>query len=418
MNSFTSKKNKFQKLKGDEVIFDNPHPDIHIANIPIATACWVKTTEGIVVIDTLLRNIHGEQMYNKIKTTTDGIIKYLIITHGHRDHHGGYRPFMQDSPEIITQSLFLERLEKYKIQAPYQDRVKSIQFNMPMKKVTPEQLEKWRQIKYISPTKLYDEFFSFKLGDKTFELYHARGETDCATWVWIPEIKVAFVGDLLIGRFPNIGNPFKPTRFALPWARALEKIREKKPKMIIHGGYYHPVYKDYEVREVLDHTIEAIHIIHDQVIDYINNGVPLYDFINKVKLPEYLKKSPYLTSQYSRIEFAVQNIYRWYHGYFDFNPAHLLPVPEATINREILSLIGNKASILNRVQELISKHKLQLALQVLNIILFEDMKNVEARKLRLKILKEIREEDNCMMSFNIWTYYINEDKKFISYYKS
>ena len=414
MNYSTEKKDNFQKLKSDEVLFDKPHPDIHIANIPIATAGWVKTTEGIVVIDTLLKKIHGEKMYNKIKTTTNDLIKYVIITHAHRDHHGGYLPFLHDSPEIITQRLFLERLEKYKIQAPYQHKIESIQFNMPMGKVTSEQLEQWNKVKYITPTIQYDEYFSFKLGDKTFELYHARGETDCATWIWIPEIKAAFVGDLLIGRFPNIGNPFKSTRFALPWARALEKIREKNPQMIIHGGHFHPVYKNHEALEVLDHTIEAIYSIHDQVIDYINKGIPLYDFINNVKLPENLEKSPYLTTKYSRIEFAVQNIYRWYHGYFDFNPAHLLPVSEATINKEIFSLIGEEAPILTRVEELITKNKLQLALQLLDIVLIEDMRNKEARKLRLQILEKIRENDDCMMSFNIWTYYINEDTKFIS----
>jgi hypothetical protein len=40
---------------------------------------------------------------------------------------------------------------------------------------------------------------------------HARGETEDASWVFVPEIKAAFVRDLIISGFPNIGNPFKPT---------------------------------------------------------------------------------------------------------------------------------------------------------------------------------------------------------------
>ena len=49
-------------------------------------------------------------------------------------------------------------------------------------------------------------------------------------------MKAAFIGDLLIGSFPNIGNPWKPTRYALDWAKTLEEVRDKNPEHIFYNG--------------------------------------------------------------------------------------------------------------------------------------------------------------------------------------
>ena len=254
---------------------------------------------------------------------------------------------------------------------------------------------------------------AFTLGDKTFELYHARAETDDATWVFVPEIKAAFVGDLIISGFPNIGNPFKPTRFTLSWARALEAVRAKEPELLIaHGG--RAVYQGDEVKELLDVTIEAIHSVHDQVVDCINKDIPVDEMIHLVDLPDHLKEHPFLSFFYSRPEFAVYNIYRWYHGYFDHNPANLLPRPDSEVNEEIFNLIGDGDAILQRSTDLFESEKPQLALQILDVLLKHDPTNTDARKLHFKILEALCEADTCLMSRNTWVYFMDKDKELLT----
>src|SRR5205085_9528348 len=65
---------------------------------------------------------------------------------------------------------------------------------------------------------------SSDLGDLTFELRHARGETDDATWTWIPERKIVAPGDLFIWAAPNAGNPQKVQRYCGEWAVALREM--------------------------------------------------------------------------------------------------------------------------------------------------------------------------------------------------
>jgi glyoxylase-like metal-dependent hydrolase (beta-lactamase superfamily II) len=407
--SFFTKNNEpnqgeaIQTIENVSITYENPRPDVFVAKIPIANASWVTTSEGTVVIDTLIRYKQGRELNNHIRESGKPIT-HIIYTHGHVDHVGGAAALMEDNPEIIAHRYLPERLENYQILREHRARIASVQFNLPFRpEINPS---------YQGPTRIFDNSMTFQSGDKTFELYHGRGETDDAIWIHVPEINTVFVGDLIIMGFPNIGNPFKPTRFALQWARALEAVRDKKPELLVsHGGQ--AVYKGAEIKELLDVTIEAVHSIHDQVVEGINKDIPIDELIHQVALPDHLKNNKYLKFEYSRPEFAVYNIYRWYHGYFDHNPAHLLPRPEKEINTEIFNLIGDRDGILNRATELHSKGQSQLALQVLDVLIKQHPDHVDARKLHLNILEKLCADDYCLISRNTWIYFIDQDKVFL-----
>ncbi len=383
-----------------KVQFKNPLKDVYTANLPIAGCGWIITTDGVVLIDTLLTINAGKRVFEEIT----GKIKYIIYTHGHGDHVGGTAALLADQPEIIASKYLPDRFDKYKMLAKHRARITAQQFNIP---------ENARIPNYVYPTKTFLGDLIFTLGDKTFELHTARAETDDACWVFVPEINAAFIGDLMIGtQFPNVGNPWKPTRFALDWAKTLEEIRAIEPEFVFCNGAS-ILFKGKRALKALDDNIEVIRAMHDEVVEYINQDMHISEMIHAVKIPDHLKKSPYLRPFYSRPEFFVYNVYRWYHGYFDHNPSHLLPRPEKEIKKEIYNLIGDSNKILKRSRNLFDKDQAQLALQVLDVLIQAEPKNIEARKLRIELLKNIGENDRCLMSRNSWYYFINKDKKFV-----
>ena len=55
----------------------------------------------------------------------------------------------------------------------------------------------------------------------------------------------------------------------------------------------------------------------------------------------------------------------------------------------------------------------QLALQVLDVLFKQEPENIKARKLHLKILEKLCEEDYCLMSRNTWVYFMEKDREFL-----
>ncbi len=394
------------EIKGTRILgapnagFTNPMKDVYTAKLPIAGCAWVETTDGVVLIDTIARVSVAKEIFKRIK----GTIKYIIYTHGHGDHVGGAAAYLKDNPEIIASKYLPDRLDKYKMLAPHRAHITAVQFNVPEIVRTPE---------FVYPTKTFLGDMTLKLGDKTFELHSVRAETDDAVWVYVPELKAAFIGDLIIAGLPNIGNPWKPTRFALDWAKALKDVRALNPEHVFcnGAGYY---YKGEKALKILDYNIEAIYSLHDQVVEHINKGTHITEMIHEIKLPDHLANNPYLRPLYSRPEFFVFNVYRWYHGYFDDNPAHLLPRPENEVMGELYKLIGDSEIILKRAKELSDQDQAQLALEILDVPIQADPENIEARKLRIELLKNLVAEDYCLMSRNAWVYFIDKDKEFIN----
>ena len=389
-----------QVITGQKVQFKNPLKDVHIAILPIAGCAWIDTTDGVVVIDTLI----SRGAAKKAKEQITDKVKYIIYTHGHMDHVMGASSFMDEGTEVIASKYLPDRFDRYKMLAPYRAHISAVQFNLP------EIVVPW---KFVYPTKTFLGDMTIKLGDKTFELHTSRAETDDVCWVYIPELNAAFIGDLIIGRnFPNIGNPWKPTRFALDWAKTLEDVKALNPEYVFCSGAS-IMYKGDEAREALEANIEVIRNLHDQVVDYINEGIHITEMIHKVKIPDHLKNNPYLAPAYSRPEFFTFNVYRWYHGYFDNNPAHLLPRPEKEVMGELFKLIGDSEKILKRANDLLEQNQAQLALEILDVLIQADPENIEAKILRIKLLKILAKNDYCLMSRNAWVYYINKDKKFV-----
>ncbi|MFX1242981.1 MAG: alkyl sulfatase dimerization domain-containing protein [Promethearchaeota archaeon] len=399
-----------REIKSLNIITDGMNPiikkhidGVYYASTLISGMVWVETGEGAVVIDTLINIPSAMKVLNKINEK----IKVIIYTHGHADHVGGAKVFTANNPEIIASKFLPERFDRYKMLEPYRNLISAMQFNVP-----PSAFGEGVK-NYVYPTKTFLGDYTFRLGRYTFELHTGRGETDDAVWVYIPELKTVCIGDFIMGRwFPNVGNPWKPTRFALEWAKELERISMLEPENIFcSGGGY--LFKGEDTKQVLNDNIKVIRSLHDQVVKLINEGMHITEMIHTVKVPDHLINSPFLKQVYSRPEFFVYNVYRWYHGYYDHNPAHLIPRPEKEIMREIYDLIGDKEKIFSRIKNLFEKKQYQLALELLDIIIQSEPENIEALKLRIELIKKLTQNDSCVMSKNAYIYSIKKDKQII-----
>ena len=88
---------------------------------------------------------------------------------------------------------------------------------------------------YRYPDEIYRDTLDLEVGGERFELHHAKGETDDATWAWVPGTRVLCSGDLFIWATPNAGNPQKAQRYPREWAQALREMAELGAEVLLPG---------------------------------------------------------------------------------------------------------------------------------------------------------------------------------------
>ncbi len=363
---------------------------------------FIVTDEGVVVVDTALRQM-GETILKDIREVTDSPIHSVIYTHGHYDHASGVSALLEDAekrgdpkPRIVGHENVVRRFRRYQELQSQQEFINRIQFGVPA-----EMSDVLRGYHY--PDVTYRDRFTFGLGDMTFQLRFGMGETDDATWVWIPERRVVFAGDFVVWSCPNIGNPFKVQRYETEWADALEQMASLHPEVLVPG--HGPPIRGEKVQRVCLDTARALRHLHEEVVERLNRGAWIEQILEEVRLPEDLAKKPYLAPVYGCPTFIIHGIHRRYAGWYDGNPSHLFPSRTRDIAEEVILLAGGPEALLKRAKVLKETGKTQLALHLVDFVLdnSETAGLKEAHVLKADLLQARADEEPSFIARNIFT---------------
>ncbi len=322
-----------------------------------ANAAAVETRDGLVMVDTS-GVFHARSVHDTLRTWSNRPLHTAVFTHGHIDHVFGVDLYEEEArtngwapPRVIAHTAIAERFERYRLTAGYNAVINQRQFKAPGLRWPTE---------YRMPDETYSEAMTIGVGGEPFELFHDRGETDDATWVWSPDRGVLFAGDMFIWASPNCGNPQKVQRYARDWAIAFRKMVALAPEVLL-PGHGLPIVGADRVNRALTEGAELLESLVEQTLALMNEGARLDDIVHTVRAPEHLLERPYLHAVYDEPEFVVRNLWRLYGGWYDGDPSHLKPAPAQALAHEIAELAGGPARLAARALEVAATGDLRLA---------------------------------------------------------
>jgi glyoxylase-like metal-dependent hydrolase (beta-lactamase superfamily II) len=380
------------------------------------TVVALLTNEGIVLVDTSL-NASGSIILQTLRRHTDLPIHTIIYTHGHLDHVGGANYFLDDArergdprPRVIAHSRVVDRLRRYERMWGQVTFINSIQFGgVPLE----PGFEPPSPPVFVYPDETYDERITIEVGGERFELVHAIGETDDATWVWAPERDLVCAGDLFIWSCPNVGNPWKVQRYAEGWAEGLEAVADVHPALLLPGhgppipSDDSPIEGTEPVQTALLDTARYLRSIHDQVIERMNRGLWLEQILREVEPPADLVDKPYLQPSYGHPKFIVQGVWRQYGGWYHGDPADFFAAPTADQCAEIVGLAGS-GSILARARELQAADDLPLACHLVDWVRKAQPENREAWQLWKDLFQARADTEGNLIARNTFRSAVSE----------
>jgi alkyl sulfatase BDS1-like metallo-beta-lactamase superfamily hydrolase len=253
---------------------------------------------------------------------------------------------------------------------------------------------------YRYPDVTYKDRLTFHHGELTFELRHARGETDDATWTWVPELKILHPGDLFIWAVPNAGNPQKVQRYVGDWAAALREMAGCEPELLL-SGHGLPIFGADRIVQALTDTAELLESIEEQTLTLMNRGVSLTRVLHEVEVPEHLRDLPYLRPVYDHPQFIVRNVWRRFGGWHDGEPDNLLPAPRDQQATEWVALAGGIGAVLTRARALAEVGDLRMACHLVEFAVLAEPASTEAHTVRTEIYATRAAEQESSMARNI-----------------
>ncbi|WP_089174407.1 alkyl sulfatase dimerization domain-containing protein [Bosea sp. AS-1] len=367
----------------------------------------IRTAEGLVLVDTAKPDT-AQRTLEVIRSWDESPIHTVIFTHGHIDHTSGIAVIDAEAdakgvprPRIVAHRNVKRRMERYVASQGFNSIVQGQQFNMPGYVYPVGQRQ---------PDEVYDETLSFTIGGQRFELFHGRGETDDATFVWLPERSVLASGDFVIWVFPNAGNPRKVQRYAAEWAAALRQMEALKPAILI-PGHGPVVFGEERALQMLRDGAEALEYLVGQTLALMNRGATLDEVLHGVKLPAAFLAKPYLLAKYDDPEFLVRSIYHFYAGWFDGDAAHLKPARTAEIARELAELAGGAERLAERAARLSEAGKSRLSVQLAEFAGAAAPEDAGIQVVRARVLQTAIDDESSLMGKAFLSVYLRQARE-------
>lgn len=318
----------------------------------LSNSWLIVTRAGRVVINTGMgfeSSVH-RALYDAVD---DRPISHVILTQGHVDHLGGVDLFVEDGTEIVAQESNAAcqaddaRIHAFRVRRSmpfWADAVAAADAHIRAHagSEVPGQSKP-------TPTITFGDRLDLDVGGLAIELLSTPGgETVDSLCVWLPESRVAVVGNLfsaLFGHVPNLmtvrGDRY---RFVEPFLESLDRVRALRPARLC-TGHFAPIEGEEVIADELDRIEAAVGHLHDATLEGMNAGVDLFTLMSTVRLPDEIS----LGEGYGKLDWAVRAIWESYAGWFHArSTTELYPVPPSAAYPEMVDLAGGVAAVAAR----------------------------------------------------------------------
>ena len=325
-----------------------PEPALEIApgvyqSDGMSNSWLLVTPEGRIVINAGM-GFEGAVHRQKYDAVDSGPIRYLIFTQGHVDHVGGAEAFLEEGTEMIAHAGNQGHQALDQLIQGYRMRRSAFAFPQVRAYLEGRSGEAGQPAAVQAapePDITFEDRYSFSLGGLDLELmWVPGGETNDSIIIWLPQARIAIVGNLygaLFGHVPNLvtirGDKYRESEV---FSAAIERVRALEPE-ILAVGHHEPLVGAKHIAEQLDRLHAAVAYVHDETVRYMNEGKDVYQAMAEIQLPPELA----VGEGYGKVAWNVRGIWENYVGWFDHrSTTELYAPPPSSVYPDLVELAG------------------------------------------------------------------------------
>jgi alkyl sulfatase BDS1-like metallo-beta-lactamase superfamily hydrolase len=209
---------------------------------------------------------------------------------------------------------------------------------------------------------------------------------------WFPQMKAFWAAENITGTIHNIYTLRGAlVRNALEWSKHINEAiyRFGLEAEVMFASHSWPRWGNARILEVMRAQRDAYAHLNNHVLHLANSGVTINEIHNVYKQPESLQKQWAARSYHGSEAHNSRAVINRYLGYWDANPATLIPLSPKDSAPLYVEMMGGSDKIIAKGRELHDQGKYRHAQEILNKLVYAEPNNQAAKDLLADVWEQI-----------------------------
>ena len=246
----------------------------------------------------------------------------------------------------------------------------------------------------IPPTVIVEDDFEEMTVDGVKMVFQNTPGTEAPAEMntYFPEWKAFWAAENITGTVHNIYTLRGAlVRDALAWSKGINAALYHfgKDAEVMFASHSWPRWGNDRIQEVMRSQRDIYANLNNEVLHLANSGVTVNEIHNVYKPPKSLQNQWSAHSYHGSEEHNSRAVVNRYLGYWDANPATLIPLSPRDSAPLYVEMMGGAEPIIKKGQELYNEGKYRHAMEILNKLIFAEPENQVAKDLLADVYEQI-----------------------------
>jgi len=381
-----------------------------VRGLDLAQMSLVRGKTGWIIFDCLLSVETARAAWALFQEHRgEGLpITAVVFSHSHADHWGGIRGIVDEADvragkvEIIAPRDFMEfTISENVFAGNAMNRRLSYQYGQQLA-IHPNGFAgqglghrvSFGSPSLIAPTHVVEEDIEYRDVDGVRMVFQNTPNTEAPSEMntYIPEMKALWMAENISANMHNIYTlRGAPVRDALGWSKYIAQALYLfgTEAEVMFTAHHWPRWGNGRIQEIMRAQRDMYAHLNNQVLHLANRGETINTIHNVYEVPESLKQQWHCRGYHGSPEHNSRAVVNRYLGYWDCNPATLIPPSPADTAPLYVEMMGGAEPILAKGQELHNAGDYFLAVEILDKLFHAEPQNQQARDLLADCYEQI-----------------------------
>jgi alkyl sulfatase BDS1-like metallo-beta-lactamase superfamily hydrolase len=375
----------------------------------LANISFIKGDTGWIIFDSLTAKETAKAALDFINEKLGKRpVVAVVYSHSHLDHFGGVRGVVDEADvksrkvQVIAPVGFMEHAVAENVYAGNaMSRRAFFQYGLLLPRSPFGHVDQAigkntavGNVGLIEPTRIIEkDFEELTIDGVRMEFQNTPGtEAPAEMNTYFPDFKAFWAAENITGTIHNIYTLRGAlVRDAMQWSKHINVAlyRYGQEAEVMFSAHSWPRFGNARIQEVMRTQRDVYAHLNNEVLHLANQGVTINEIHNVYRLPASLQNRWAAHSYHGSEEHNSRAVVNRYLGYWDANPATLIPLSPRDSAPLYVEMMGGAEKILAKGRELCEAGKYRHAIEILNKLVYAAPRNQTAKDLLADAFEQI-----------------------------